>query len=147
FLVRDVRGYSWSKRKPFRKEQKGGLGWNVKPYPVWKSAVEWAFINLISEWTVKKVGRWVFVRYEDLIHRPESTIARIGNLVDLDLSSLAAFLESGSAFTVDHVATGNRLRMNKEIRLQRGEAWKVSMPPTEQTLSITLAGWLMRRYG
>lgn len=147
FLVRDVRGFSWSKQKEFHKNQQAGLGWSVKPSAVWKSSVEWTYINLLSEWILKKAERSLFIRHEDLLHNPEPTLSKIGCLIEMDLTDLAIGVQAGQTLAVNHIAAGNRLRMKKEIKLHRNETWKVNMPSKDQNLAWTLTGWLMKRYG
>ena len=147
FLVRDVRGYAWSRRKAFEQNKRAGLGWAGSSSSAWRSAVEWDFFNLISEWISSRVHKSAFVRYEDLITNSAQVISTIGQLMGTDLSSLSAILADGQPLQVEHVAAGNRLRMQKEITLRNGGSWKSQMSSNEQNVAWLLGSWLMRKYG
>ncbi len=147
FLVRDVRGYVWSNQKVFNKNQEAGLGRTVMPIPVWRSTTRWGLTNLMSERVGKKANKCLLVRYEDMLDDMEQVFSDIGKLIDLDLSSIAASIVAGKTFYGRHVQAGNRLRMQKDIKLRREERWQDRMPVKEQSLSWMLVSWLMKRYG
>jgi hypothetical protein len=147
FLVRDVRGYAWSRQKTFNKNQESGIGRTSKPLPVWQSAAQWTFINLISEWVTRRSDKFLMVRYEDLIGNTQHVFSELGDLISLNLSSLATSFVVGETFGGNHVQAGNRLRMQKDIKLRNEERWQDNMPIRKQVIPWRLAGWLMKRYG
>lgn len=147
FLVRDCRGYVWSRKKAFLKDQRSGLGRTLKPSPIWRTSLQWQAINLISEWVLKRVDKSVQIRYEDLLDSTERVFSTIGSLIDLDLSSLGRSIALGKTLKTKHIAAGNRLRMQHEITLRRNETWQRQMSRKDKSMSWLLAGWLMRRYG
>ena len=147
FLVRDLRGYAWSMKKAFDKDRRAGLNRTIKPMPIWRTALQWQITNLISEWVLKRVERWTVIRYEDLIHVTEQAFFQIGSLMGLDLSLLVEAIIGGRELEIEHIAAGNRLRMQKAIVLRRDEGWRSQMPDKDRRTSWMLAGWLMKRYG
>lgn len=54
--------------------------------------------------------RYVHIRYEDLVTRPEAALAQIGRLAGLDLSGLAELMRRGARFEAGHMVGGNRAR-------------------------------------
>lgn len=147
FLIRDVRGYAWAKQKKFYQNQEAGLGQTEMPTSTWKSASRWIVINLLSEWVGKKANSVLKVRYEDFIDDTQNVFFKLGNLLDLDFSQLAASIVSGQTFCANHVQAGNRLRMQKNIQLKSKESWQERMSKEDQLLAWRMAGWLMKKYG
>jgi hypothetical protein len=147
FLIRDVRGVVWSRKKAFQINRQSGFGWTVTPTPVRRSAWEWVFVNLLSEIIGRSVGNFLPVRYEDLVSTPKETVSKIGELIETDLSQLSEVLASGQSLKVSHVCAGNRLRMKKGVSLRKRLTWQSEMSADEQSASWQIAGWLMKRYG
>ncbi len=149
-LVRDGRGVTSSRRKSLDKDPEAGVWWNHKARSVWNTAASWVGANLASEGARRLVGpgRSVRVRYEDFATNPVGTMAKIGDLVELDLTELARAAAAGAPLRANHNVGGNRMRMSEDIRLRpdAGE-WRRALSAREQRLSWALMGWLMLRYG
>jgi hypothetical protein len=149
-LVRDGRGVTASLRKTFKKDLQAGIMWDHKGHPMWKAVARWIVLNLAAEWICNRLGskRTMRLRYEDFVADPKGALERIGSLIGLDFTDLADAASSGKPMQPGHNVDGNRTRKSKIIMLRPNEEeWKKTLSPTEQRLSWTLIGWLMRRYG
>lgn len=148
-LVRDGRGVAWSLKKAFKKDVKMGVQKDIKPRPVWRTAIFWTVVNLYSEWVRRRLDsrKSIQVRYEDFINDPKSTLDKIGGLIELDFAELTSKVSAGEAMEVGHTIAGNRLRMAGRVRLRPDTEWTYKLPLRDQRIFWVLAGWLMRQYG
>lgn len=149
-LIRDGRGVATSFKKDWRKDLEAGVTRDVKSRPVWRTAPRWILANLQAEWVCSVLGpdRSVRVRYEDLVTDPGEVLARIGRLVDVDLTEVAYAVSVGDAVEVGHNIAGNHLRMSERVRIRPDAGqWKNKLSVREQQQSGVLMGWLLRRYG
>ena len=148
-LVRDGRGVAWSLLQSYKRDVKAGVQKEIKPKSALRTAARWCVVNVAAEalrWKLGR-GRYIRVKYEDLVVDPVSTLERIGEMIELDLADIALKLRSGEPIQPAHQIAGNRLRMNKSIRLVRDEAWRTQLPAGERAAFDWLGGWLLRRYG
>ena len=148
-LVRDCRGVAWSGKKRFRKDEKAGVSKDDQGKRVARSAAIWNVANMVSAWLRRYLPRErsVRLRYEDFITQPEIELERIGRLVDLDFSPLAASVIAGEPMQVGHTIAGNRLRMAGSVRLQPDLEWTEKLTAGERAKCWLLSGWLMSAYG
>lgn len=148
-VVRDGRGVAWSLLQSYKRDLKAGVQKDIKPRSALRTAARWCVVNLATEALRLKLGRdrYIRVKYEDLVANPVPTLEKIGEMVDLDLAGIGLKLQNGEPIQPTHQIAGNRLRMNKSIRLVRDEAWRTQMPRKERATFDWLGGWLLRRYG
>jgi hypothetical protein len=148
-LVRDGRGVAWSMRKAYLPDPSGGVERALKSRPVSRTALRWMMVNAGAEAVLHRAGgsRGVRVRYEDFVSAPREQLARLGELLGVDVSSLADKLEAGESFSPGHLVAGSRIRMEGPIRLRLDAEWKRDMPSRDQKLFQLLCGWVQRRYG
>ena len=106
-------------------------------------------VDLAAEMLRWKVGRrnYLRMRYEDFVADPVGSMNRIGDMTGLDLTSIGRRLEAGDPIYPAHQIAGNRLRMNRSIRLAQEETWRSKMPAETRTVFNGMSGWLLRRYG
>jgi hypothetical protein len=147
FLVRDARGYAWSRMKAFEKNHKAGLGRSTTSMAVWKSTLQWIAISLFSECVLRKVNNYILIRYEDLISDTQQVLSEIGKFINMELSPVTRLIARGDELEIKHISAGNRLRMKKKIRLKKQETWQMHMSANKKITSWILAGWLMKKYG
>jgi hypothetical protein len=148
-LVRDGRGVAWSLLQSYKRDVKAGLQKEIRPRSALRTAARWCVVNIATEmlrWKLKRT-RYVRVKYEDFVINPVPTLESVGKMVGLDLTDIALKLRDGAPIQPAHQIAGNRLRMNKSIRLVRDEAWRTQMPERERAAFDWLGGWLLRRYG
>jgi len=106
-LVRDLRSYvnSYNMRQDEMNEKKKYL------YPT----LQWYLKNILSSTFVKwRAAHYKYVKYEDFISDPTSTIREIGRFCDVDLSETINVIENGMAINPSERMTfrGNRI-LNK----------------------------------
>lgn len=75
------------------------------------------------------------VYYEDLVSRPDETLAAIGEFVEVDLRSLVDQIHAGDALSVGHGVRGNRMRRAGPIRLSLDTEWIEQMSPLGRRVS------------
>lgn len=147
-LVRDGRGVAWSLSKSYARDDKAGLQREIKPKSMLRTSLRWSMVNLATEGLRRTVGdkRYLLVRYEDFVADPAGVLARIGDMIGVDLRSVGAKIAAGDGIRAGHQIAGNRLRLNPSIKVQADESWRSQMPDAKQRLFERLSGWLLRRY-
>jgi len=147
-LVRDGRGVSWSSMKgagsPERKR------WPLpKAFRAGKTALSWAVTNRLCLMTAARLKERsvLTVRYEDLVSQPAVEIERIGEFVDIDVSSLLRKIENHEDLEAGHNVGGNRLRFNRKIRIQPDWEWARSMPRSTRLVINALAWPMLKHFG
>ncbi|ANI77556.1 MULTISPECIES: sulfotransferase family protein [Sphingobium] len=145
-LVRDVRGVAWSLSKAYEADASKGLQRVIVPKPLLYSAARWAYVNLAAEWLCRKVGpsKYLRIRYEDVAADPAGSLQRIASLAGIALDPRD--YEAGE-FNPVHQVAGNRLRMQKGIRVKSDDSWRKQMPEGKRRLLTRACGFLLARYG
>mgnify|MGYP001242309688 CR=1 FL=1 len=146
-MVRDGRGVAWSQKSRYRR--KVWVRGNISAKPVFKTALHWTVANLLSESVKSQLhpSKSTIVRYEDLVSNPHVELKKIGDLMEIDLSSLSDMLSHNKNIKLGHSVAGNRLRMRNEIRMNPDTEWIGKLSTPEKHGFWLLSGWLMRRYG
>jgi hypothetical protein len=147
--IRDARGVAFSLEKEFEKNEGLGIDRHYKAQSVWRSALFWNIINLQAQWVIAQgyQDKHITVRYEDFLSNPSQVLERIGKLIQRDLSQLSRKVDEGEIIPLEHNIAGNRLRMQKKVRLQPDLQWIDNLPLKKQQLSWLLTGWLASKYG
>jgi hypothetical protein len=147
-LVRDGRGYVWSHRKSYSRNDAAGLSRDFVPQPVWRTAARWRVVNSATDRVVRRLGRSTLrVYYENLVEDPPATLGRIGKIVELNLAPLGAPIAGGERVAMGHVVAGNRVRMAGSVTLSADFEWRDRLPLSDRILFWMIAGRLARRYG
>lgn len=134
-LTRDGRGVAWSVNKGIRNRS------------IWRAAIFWLLVNRQSDYVRKKALKKTFIKYEDLVLKPEYTLSKIAELADIDPKPLIESLTSNLAQKDSHIMAGNKLRWQKQITLKLDTEWPTKMSKRKQKLFLIIAGRLMNRYG
>jgi hypothetical protein len=95
---------------------------------------------------VKEEKRQV-IRYEDFVINPSLILNKIGNLVGEDMSGLLTGATLNHSGQDRHTVGGNRIRMQKDIRIKPDFAWLEKLSDQDRKLFWGMAGWLARQYG
>ena len=144
-MVRDGRGLLWSKRRTLDGQ---GLGLAPRERTTGDLAVWWVLSNVLSTLLFGfRRGRYLRVRYEDLMSDPAATLERIGRFIGVDLADVVAAIRNQQPLPVGHVVGGNRLRFNRALVLKPDTEWQKNLPPEDERTFWGIAGWLARRYG
>jgi len=145
-MVRDGRGVGWSMMKPYRRSVEAGIQKELKPKPLWYTAMRWVSVNLGAEILRKRLPRErsIRVRYEDFVADPEGIVKSIMSLVgqDYDVPEQGAEM-----MRPQHQIAGSRHRMQEEIRINKDIGWTSQMPPAMRGLFSILTAPLLSRYG
>lgn len=124
-LVRDGKAVTWSYMRKYNK---------LLPF-MWK----WFVSNIKTEIVKRRNNfKYVFVRYEDLVKKPEQVIKRI--LTETGLEYEPEMLNFRN-FT-HHEIGGNRMRLRKSSKIKEDIEWKQKMPRRYKILFNLLFGWL-----
>ena len=155
-LVRDGRGVTWSYAKSFARDKRAGIEQELKPIPVWRTALAWTLANVAAGWVGRRIRRdaYLVLRYEDLVGETQASLTKLGGHLDLNTAELAAGLagsgerEDARELAVGHMLAGNMVRMKGGgLRLRPDFAWREKLPERDRRTFWRIAGWLMRRYG
>ena len=146
-LVRDPRAvaYSWRRKK-----------WNpdVERYlPLYSpthSALAWDYMNFAVETILgRSSNRYLLLRYEDFVARPQEAIKRVLKLVQEEVSELPFVAEDEAVLTPSHMVAGNPgvYKQTGTVRLRLDQDWRAKMKPRDRNLATVLTFPLARRYG
>jgi hypothetical protein len=141
-LVRDPRAVTFSEGQ--RLQGPGRL-----PRLTAKAAA-WRAYNLLVERTLERrlPGRWMRVRYEDLVSQPVDVLERIAGFVDVPQRAPAALTAGRIEVTTHHMVGKARSRWQEgPFELVPDRRWEQAMAPAEARLATALAGGTGRRYG
>lgn len=89
-----------------------------------RTLLGWGLANSIA-WGLGRAlgrGRYLRVKFEDLLRAPEETLREIGDFMGVSLDSVVRKINHDEPVEVGHNVGGNRVRLNRTIRLQRDKA-------------------------
>lgn len=116
-------------------------------------AARWMIINLVCELVVRRRGRHLFMRYEDLCRNPGASLSAIGSFVG-SLGPTAADLNSQAAspctvvFNPGHGIGGDKIRLRRgAVKISANQEWRAKMKPGDRRVVTALTWPLLARYG
>lgn len=116
-----------------------------------RTAIGWWSANLMTSWLSRKMpdGRYLVVRYEDLVTDPTSVLEEIGQFCHIDTTMLRGNVIRGEAFSVGPIVAGNRLRFASEITLKKElrSDYGSRLTAGQRLIFRSLNDSLQRRYG
>lgn len=147
-LIRDGRGVAYSLARGARADPRAGVQHDLPSRSLSRTARRWKWVNRISETVCRQLPRerTMALRYEDFAAAPAPSLARIGALLELDLSSVARAAEDGARFDAGHNVAGNRLRMQGPTRLKLDDRWQRDLPDRDRRRFERIAGSALRGY-
>ena len=88
------------------------------------------------------------IRYEDLIENPEVILNQIGEMSDIDFSSVINKIKSNEDFKIEHVMAGNGIRKGDTIKFKATNvrSWSEKLKPASQNLFKTLSYNSLRKF-
>ncbi len=147
-LVRDSRGVAWSRMKSLKSNAQAGVFRDSSGKGVSYSSLYWMLVNGISDWNRRSnLNRSMLLRYEDLVTKPGEAVERISELSDTDFTPVIGKIERGESIGTGHIFSGNRLRMESQIRLKPDTEWQTAMSSKDQDLTALLTRFLLKKYG
>jgi hypothetical protein len=142
-LVRDSRAtaYSW-----LRKKMRPEISWKNELMPIMspgRSSIEWAILNGFVGLMKYGNANYLFVRYEDFVADPTSSIKSI--LEFTKTSNQSVNLLNGDKFDIKvaHTVSGNPVRFNrKQVIIRPDNEWNFALPQRTKLL-VTMLTWPM----
>jgi hypothetical protein len=149
-MIRSPHGVAHSWGRQVRKPEVVGQDEFMPQYSPWESASLWmAHNSLIASLNTFGVAT-TRIRYEDLINRPQQTLAAVlGHAGITESSGLASSLEHEAVrIGPSHSVAGNPMRFySGHLRLQLDERWKREMSAPARTIVSSLTYPMAARYG
>lgn len=148
-LIRDVRGFVWSQRKGFRRDEKAGVARDLDPRPLWKSTLVWVFVNAISEKVRARhePSRTLSMRYEDFASDTLQEAIKLADFLGVSAEPWLEIVTTQRPLEPGHVVAGNRVRMRRQITIHPDTEWQSRLTRLEKALCWLFAGWKARHYG
>lgn len=148
-LVRDARGVAWSLSKAYAKNARSGIQRAILGRSTFNSTLLWQWKNLQSTWVTRRVSQTKILRfrYEDLSEARSKRVTALSGFIEVPETEVASRLEGERMLTVGHTVAGNRLRMQRTVKVAVDESWKTDMPASDKAWCTLLASPLLARYG
>ena len=115
-----------------------------------RSSLGWMLANSIAQRLGRKIPEknYIQIKYEDLVAQPETVLKRIEGFLEVDLSEAITRIQKESPFHPKHNVGGNRLRLEKEIKLKKSySAKKISLSAYHRLIFNLIAGRLHKKLG
>ena len=114
-----------------------------------RSGFLWDLWNLMTELYWKRFPkRYLLLRYEDLVARPEEALNRILALVGEEGARLPLQGERRVCLKVNHTVAGNPSRFKTgNIELKANEKWRTEMRASHRRIVSVLSWPFLYRYG
>jgi hypothetical protein len=147
-LIRDPRAtaFSWLRKK--RQPDKGAGAYMERQGPV-KSSVLWSVWNAAAGllWGGRP-ERYLRIRYEDFVARPQDAIRKILALVGEHPEHLPFESESSVRLAANHTVAGNPSRFERgTVEIRPDVEWKSKMSRRDRAAVMAITWPLLRRYG
>lgn len=150
-LVRDSRGYVYSRRRRKVRTDAGAAG-NIEmgidaPY---QSAARWLYVNIQAETLKSVAGNYARLRYEDFVNSPRTELNRVLRFLGMDDDRPRTDHISGNEVELgpDHSVAGNPNRLQRgTVNLKLDDEWQRKMSFGAYAVSTTVTLPLLVRYG
>jgi hypothetical protein len=147
-LVRDPRAvaYSWLRKKS--RPAVKGQAYMPRRYSL-GSSLGWAASSVLTEelWE-RSPERYLVLRYEDFVERPQESVRRILDLVQEEVTSLPFVSERAIELGINHNVGGNPSRFETgTVELRLDEEWVSRIKLSDSKMVTSLTFPLLRKYG
>ncbi|EQD46225.1 sulfotransferase domain-containing protein, partial [mine drainage metagenome] len=137
-LVRDGRAFIASERAT---RTAAGRRWQwLRSTPV--VVGRWVAGHVLALILVRRSPRYLRVNYETLVRDPGACLRAISSLIAVDLSDLLDRVQHGEPIRMRHLAAGNRVRLQGELRLTPGSSGLPALGLGERAWFWGMGGWL-----
>lgn len=146
-LVRDPRGVAYSLGKDVRYDTDDERSILMDKHGAGKSSAAWVYRTRLIESTWRHKPRVSFLRYEDFVAAPRTTIRSLLDRVGVDTAPVFHD-EHEVTMELSHNVSGNPVRFQYgSVRLRADEVWREQLPPAKRR-SVELVTWpLMAKLG
>jgi hypothetical protein len=146
-LVRDPRAvaYSWQRKKKVNIDD-ARMFRTKSPQT---SSIKWLAWNIgIHSLKHRMNGRYMRIRYEDLISQPRATLTQILEFVDEEDLSLSFLNEDRVDIGLNHAIAGNPVRFQQgELVLKADMEWESKMKFIDRVITVLITWPLLGKYG
>ena len=151
-LVREPRSFAWSSLRRIRRQWERQHGASLSDWRELRVCAASSFRWVVTNTAVQRGIRLGEIhsartRYEDLMAKPASELARIGKLLELNLAATAESLLNGEEIVIQHVLAGNAMRRSGVLALRPNYDWIDQLPNSRARVAWTIASPLAKRYG
>jgi hypothetical protein len=139
-LIRDPRAtaYSWRRKKALPDKRGGGFMQQQGPL---KASALWTLWNATAQLFWRRSGRYLRVRYEDLIDEPEVTVREICAFVGEPPDGLPFVAPHEVRLEPSHSVAGNPSRFTTgTVPLRSDDEWRARMRRSDR-LVVTSVTW------
>jgi hypothetical protein len=147
-VVRDPRAVAFSWQRPKALPVANGMATMVTMRPV-ASVRNWSKASFEADLLRRYVrrDRWLFMRYEDFVARPEATIGRVLEFVGVPAPS--PFVSPDTIrLGMNHTMAGNPNRFRTgSVRIAEDDEWKFRMARRDRMVITAAALPMLLRYG
>jgi len=113
-----------------------------------RSARYWTKINLLTELVGRLHGRYLRVRYEDLISDPRREVLRCAAFMGVDPGQLPFLSDAGVVISTQHSVAGNPARLaSGQLALTLDDEWEQAMCQRHRRQVLARTWPLMATYG
>jgi Sulfotransferase family len=147
-LVRDPRAVAYSNQRKVTLQEGAGVRVNMPRSSAGRSATGWLRVNIASEAVKRRygVGRFMLVRYEDLVAEPRSTLEAIARLLREPFEGL----EISDHFVTlrgNHTVWGNSARFRTgQVEIKNDDEWRNKLSTLDRSIATGIALPLLVRY-
>ena len=144
-LIRDSRAVAYSRLKRKKWEETGIYMARYNPL---RSSLQWSVLNLTSELLNDPFwGRYMQLRYEELIQQPEPSVRKIVEFLDETPKELSSIQGNKVKIKKTHTNWGNPIRnIDGYIELMVDREWQFALSRKSRALVSTLTMPLLLRY-
>jgi hypothetical protein len=143
-FVRDGRGFVESELGPVTGTEPGSPWQRFPPVVV----ARWTVFNLVALLiSVGGRGRYLRVRFEDVLLQPRKTLEQVQQFLGIDLSVAIARIEARESLPMFHICAGNRVRLAGALTLRNELAQAPRLSRGQSALFWAMAGWLALAFG
>ena len=146
-LVRDSRAVAYSNQRQKGESDSKGQRLFLKTVGPVKTSAEWSIHNTLTEWFRPSGGRYLFMRYEDLIADPARNVELLCDWLHEPAEDLGFLSSAEIALDAQHNINGNPDRFNQKIKLRLDTEWIDRMAPKQRRLVTALTYPMLVKYG
>ena len=136
-MVRDPRAVCYSLNRSIEKNLEGGVQKDLSSRS-YATTIKELYISAILSALVKwklPASRYLCVKHEDVVVRTADVLDKIDPFLGVRCDSLKDHVRGGGVLFQSHNVAGNRLRMQKDIKITNDQSWLKEMSAARYILT------------
>lgn len=147
-LLRSPQGVAHSLMKKKVYDSDARQSFYMEQHDPLRSTLIWSTWNLLIEGLWRRTGRYLRIRYEDLLQHPQSTIRNILQFCQIEGKNLPFISEQDVLLGTNHNVSGNPSRFKTgRVKLALDDEWHTALKLQHKLLIDFLCFPLLWRYG